>query len=162
MSFAQRTSVPLRRTHSSGSFRRAVRRSPGAHGAFVEDSGVSGPDGTRVLRTDRERFNRCIAHIARGIHFHAFGERLERPTVVVSPNFFVSGADGRIATHALAEATVDVSRTYLQSTPALGENPAVFRYRVRLDGGLFAFCAQFYGHLEVYVASAPGMAADAA
>lgn len=110
----------------NGKLLRAVRRSPGTHGAFVEDSGVSGPDGTRVLRTDRGRFDRCIDHIARGIHFHSFGERLDRPTAVVSPNFFVSGADGRIAAHAHTEETVDVSRKYLQSMPVLGENPAVF------------------------------------
>jgi hypothetical protein len=153
---------PVASSEFFGKLLRAVSRNPRAYGTFVDDTGIPGPTGSRVLRTDRRRFDRCIEHIVHGVFFYTYRERIRFPVAIVSPNFLSAGMGGGIAIHQPTQSTVDVSRVFLQGEPIQGSNPSVFRYRVRREGTLFAFCAQFYEHLEVYAASTPALADDAA
>ncbi|MCZ6622820.1 MAG: hypothetical protein O7B35_01075 [Deltaproteobacteria bacterium] len=131
---------------------RAADRTPHAHRLFFADKGTIAEGKERVLQIDRERFDACIDHLARALFFDAFHRKWSLPISVYSPNFF-SGIDSdQVVPHQLTQDTVEVSRQVLGPEPIRGENPEVFKYRLRYDktDETYNFWAMFYDYFEIY------------
>ena len=82
-----------------------------------------------------------------------------------SPNFYSAIAEDRAVAHLPTQQFVELSEVLLEQEPALGENPEVFRYRLRHDvatTGMFAFAGTFYNFFEVYSVSSQALADAAA
>jgi hypothetical protein len=143
-----------------GKLLRAVKRKPVAHQAFFEKKGTLG-QGQGVLRIDRQRFDRCLDHLVRALAFDAFKIKWTLPIAVISPNFLSATGENSISLHAPTLEAVRISRELLGSEPIRGENPEVFKYRIRYDAAAqsLAFAAIFYDFFEAYAFSSPGLAA---
>lgn len=135
-----------------GKLLRAAARTPHAQRSFFSDQGTIADGKGRVLQVDRQRFDACVDHLAKALFFDAFRRKCSLPISVVSPDFFRGIASDQVVPHRLTLETVDVSRQVLGAEPIRGENPEVFRYRLRYDevGNTFAFAAIFYDCFEVY------------
>jgi hypothetical protein len=144
-----------------GKLLRAVKRKPGAHQAFFEERGTLG-QGQSVLRIDRPRFDRCLDHLVRALAFDAFKIKWTLPIVVVSPNFVSATGENRIGPHVPSLEAVRISREWLGGEPIQGENPEVFKYRLKHDAAAqtLAFAAIFYEFFEVYAFSSSRLAAE--
>jgi hypothetical protein len=116
------------------------------------------------LRLDRRRFNACIDHLVRALFFDLTGLKWLHSVAVASPNFYDSFTAGRVQAHQRSLQTIEVSRAYLAGEPIRGENPEVFRYRIRhnQEGETLAFAGQFYELFEVFAYSSRGLGAVAA
>jgi hypothetical protein len=145
-------------------FLRGVRRNSRSYSSFFSDVGAFALGKKRALRLDRNRFDKCIDHVVRALFFHTFGRRWEWPIVVASPNFFSDITQHQAVPHGPTQRVVEVSRAFLIQEPILGENPAVFRYRLRYDepSGMFACAGLFYDFFEIYSASSPTLAHELA
>lgn len=139
---------------------RAAARAPHAYKSFFSDKGTVAQGRDRVLQLDRLRFDRCIDHLARAVIFDAFKIKWLLPISVVSPNFF-SGIDSdRIVPHQPTGDVVQISRAFLGNEPIRGENPEVFKYRLRYEEATdcYALAAIFYDRFEVYTFSSRALA----
>jgi hypothetical protein len=72
--------------------------------------------------------------------------------------------NGEAAEHEPTQRVVEVPRQYLGSEPVRGENPQIFRYRIRHEeaGPSFALAAQFYEAFEIFAFSSKELHEDAA
>ena len=139
---------------------RATARMPHAYESFFRDKGTVAQGKDRVLQIDRQRFDRCIDHLARAVFFDAFKRKWQLSMSIVSPNFFSGISAGQIVPHKLTGSIVETSRQFLCGEPIRGENPEVFKYRLRYDevGEGYTFAAIFYGCFEVYSYSSRDLA----
>ena len=133
----------------------AASRMPHSHRLFFADKGTVAEGQGRALQIDRKRFDTCIDHLARALFFDAFHRKWSLPISVVSPNFFSGITSGQMLPHQPTQKAVEVSRQVLGAEPIRGENPDVFKYRLRYDEAeeIFAFAAIFYGCFEIYAFS---------
>jgi len=140
-----------------GKMMRAATRKPHAYSRFFKDEGTLAKGTERALRIDRERFDRCIDHIIRAIFYYTYQHRWGLPIIVHSPNFYSALAGDLAVQHSPTDAIVSVSRQFLSQEVVRGENPDVFKYRLRYDEGakMYAFEAIFYDFFKVYSASSP-------
>jgi hypothetical protein len=131
---------------------RAAARMPHSHRLFFRDKGEIAEKSGRVLQIDRNRFDTCIDHLAKALFYDAYKRKWSLPTTVVSPNFFSGIASDQVVSHQPTLDAVELSRKVLGSEPIRGENPDVFKYRLRYDAGeeIYAFAAIFYDCFEVY------------
>lgn len=131
---------------------RAATRMPHAYKSFFADKGTVAKGKGRVLQIDRKRFDSCIDHLVRAIFFDAFKRKWQLPISIVSPNFFSGIASDQIVPHQPTGNIVEISRQFLGAEPIRGENPEVFKYRLRYDevNEGYAFSAIFYDRFEVY------------
>ncbi len=143
-----------------GKFLRGARRNRDAHSEFFKDMGSISSGTKRVLKLDRDRFDKCVEHLARALFFHTFKSKWSLPIAVVSPNFYLEAAQRGPVTHIPSQQTIEVTQKFLASEPLLGENPEVFMYRLRFDqpSGMFALAGRFYEFFEIYCASSKGLA----
>jgi hypothetical protein len=143
-----------------GKLLRAVKRSPLTYGSFFLDKGTIGQGKDRVLQLDRDRFDRCIDHIARALFFDCYKRKWLLPISVTSPNFFGRIQSDSIIPHHLNMNAVDISREFLRDEPIRGENPDVFKYRLRYEEATdsYALGAIFYDHFEVFTFSSKALA----
>jgi len=132
----------------------AVARQRRAYKGFFTDRGPVAGGQRRVLKIDRQRFNECIDRLARAIFFYTFKREWSLPIRIVTPNLFVGSSVlvGIALPHEPTMKAVETLRQYLSGAPVKGENPEVFRYRIRYDENeeAYAFAAQFYGCFEVF------------
>jgi len=143
-----------------GKFLRGAERNRDAHQKFFKDAGLTSSNTKRALKLDRDRFDKCVEHIAKAIFFHTFKSKWSLPIAVVSPNFYSEVTqDGPVA-HLPSRQTIQVTQQFLATEPLLGDNPEVFMYRLRFDevSGMFAFAGRFYEFFEIYCASSKGIA----
>ena len=135
-----------------GKLLRATSRRPHVYKSFFTDQGTVAKGKEQVLKIDRKRFDRCIDHLARAVFFDAFHSKWQLPISIVSPNFFSRTRFDQIVPHEPTMKVVEVSRQWLGCEPNRGENPEVFRYRIRHDeaGEGYAFAAIFYDSFEVF------------
>lgn len=137
-----------------GKFLRGVSRNRNNYSNFFTDinNGVSG--GNRVLQIDRVRFDKCIDHIARAIFFKCYGSKWQLPMTVASPSFLTTDKNEPIFNFSSHRA-IEFTRQFLGQSPLHGDNPEIFKYRLRYEtsSGLFAFAACFYDFFEIYSAS---------
>jgi hypothetical protein len=77
----------------------AVTRKPHAYKSFFKDQGTVVQGKGRVLKIDRQRFDRCIDHLARAIFFDSFKRKWELPISITSPNFFTGINSDNIIPH---------------------------------------------------------------
>jgi hypothetical protein len=135
-----------------GKMIRSVRRAPSKYSKLFTDQGTLASGALHAMRIDRPRFDQCIGHLARAIFFNHHQAKWPHPVMAVSPNFYSSIENDQAVAHQPSVETVRVSQMYLQSESIRGENPQVFKYRIRYDAKeeSFAFCAQFYEFFEVY------------
>ena len=72
--------------------------------------------------------------------------------MIVSPNFYSAISNDEAVPHKTTQEIVEVSRSFLVQEPVLGDNPEVFKYRVRYDENecSYAFAGIFYDFFEVY------------
>lgn len=142
-----------------GKFIRGVRRTPHAYRSFFEDHGTVARQTQHAMRVDRARFDACIDHLARALFFHTYGAKWSLPTVIVSPNFYSGVSADSVVPDPDTEQAVAVTRHVLGSQAVLGDNPDVFKYRLRHDAseGAYAFAAIFYDVFEVFSYSSSGL-----
>ncbi len=131
---------------------RAAARTPHAHRSFFGDKGTIAEGKGRALQIDRKRFDACIDHLARALFFDAYHSKWSLPIAVVSPNFFSGIAADQVVPHQMTLDTVEVSRRVLGPEPIRGENPEVFKYRLRYDEAdeTYALEVIFYDCFEAY------------
>lgn len=143
-----------------GKFLRGAERNRDAHSEFFEDMGTISSDTKRVLKIDRDRFDKCVEHLARALFFHTFKSKWSLPIAVVSPNFHLEVTQQGPVAHLPSQETIEVTRQFLAAEPLLGENPEVFMYRLRFDqsSGMFALAGRFYEFFEIYCASSKSLA----
>ena len=136
----------------SGKMLRGAARMPHAHRLFFRDKGPIANESGRVLQIDRNRFDACIDHLAKALFYDTYKRKWTLPTTVVSANFFTGIALDHVVPHQPTLDAVEMSRKVLGSEPIRGENPDVFKYRLRYDAGeeIYAFAAIFYECFEVY------------
>ena len=81
---------------------------------------------------------------------------VERKPHVYSSFFSVIENDN-VVPHQPIHDAVDVTREFLKSEIIKGQNPEVFKYRLRYDDAtrIYAFAAIFYDFFEVYSISSP-------
>lgn len=129
----------------------AAARVPHTYKSFFADKGTVAQGKGRALQIDRKRFNSCIDHFARAIFFDAYKRKWQLPISIISPNFF-SGIDSdQMVPHKPTVKAVETSRQFLGGEPIKGENPEVFKYRIRYDEiEGYAFAAIFYDCFEVF------------
>ncbi|MCH7858332.1 MAG: hypothetical protein IID14_01380 [Candidatus Marinimicrobia bacterium] len=127
-------------------------RKPHVYRSFLKRGGAIDQGKRHTYQFDRDRFDACIDHLARAMFFNAFRRRWELPILVVSPNFFGGIANDQLIPHRTTQETVQVSRRFLDPMPIKGENPDVFKYRIRYDEAneAYAFAAIFYDSFEIY------------
>ncbi len=130
----------------------AAARRPEAYGGFFEDKGTIASGTQRVARIDRPRFDRCIDHLARALFFDAYKRKWHLPMVSTSPNFYRGILDDNVTPHEPSAQAVEASKLILAAEPIRGENPEVFKYRLRFDeqAESFAFAGQFFDLFEIY------------
>lgn len=160
-----RAVILLQAAHSSEAARhqflakllRAAARTPHAHRAFFTDRGRLAAGSRHAAQIDRARFDACVDHLARALFFDAFGQKWTLPIAVASPNFYGGIALDQVVQHAPTLAAVNASRRALLTTPIRGENPQVFKYRVKHDETVqsLSFAAIFYDLFEVYCYGSP-------
>jgi len=157
--FSAVSSSEVARHQFLGKLLRGAARNPHAYANFFTDAGTLAESSQHALRFERNRFDACIDHLVRAIFFHTFGTKWELPITVVSPNFHSAVSDDCAIPHQPTQKTVAVSKRFLEGEQIRGENPDVFKYRVRYDAdtGLFAFAACFYGFFEIYSASSQAL-----
>jgi hypothetical protein len=141
-----------------GKLLRAANRKPKAHQAFFDDKGAVSAGTKHVLRIDRERFDRCVDHIARAL-FDAYKRAWTLPIAITSPNLFGAIEADAVVPHRPTVIAIQVSRQLLGPEPVRGENPDVFKYRLRYDEGTgsYALAAIFYDVFEIYTFSSPSL-----
>lgn len=141
----------------------ASARRPGAHGAFFEDKGTIASGTQRVVRIDRPRFDKCLDHLTRALFFDAFRRKWLLPIVLASPNLYSGVQDDNVSIHGPSMQAVGASKAFLAAEPIRGENPEVFKYRLRFDetAESFAFAGQFYDLFEIYSYSSRAMLTQA-
>ncbi len=139
---------------------RASNRKPYAYKSFFLNQGTIEEGKGRVLRIDRNRFETCVDHLARALFFNEFLCKCSQPISVVSPKLFSKVVSDQIIPHHLTRKIVDASRQFLDLEPIRGENPDIFKYRLRYseEDDSFAFAAIFYGCFEVYSFSSSHLA----
>jgi hypothetical protein len=154
------TSNEIAKHQFLGKFLRGAERNRDAYSEFFKDMGLISSDTKRVLKLDRDRFDKCIDHLARALFFHTFKSKWSLPIAVVSPNFYSEVRQQGPVTHLPSQQAVDVTQQFLASEPLLGENPEVFMYRIRFDqrSGMFAFAGRFYEFFEIYCVSSESLA----
>jgi len=132
-----------------------VSRSPTIYKSFLRDMGNSESLGGRIQQIDRERFDRCIDHITRGVAYHETREKYLPELLVFSPNFYNQGAGGDVELDELTTGAVSILKDFLGPMPVKGENPEVFEFRFRSEPSeeLVAFAARFYEAFEVFAVS---------
>jgi len=130
----------------------ASARMPHVYKSFFSDKGTVVRGKNRVLKIDRKRFDSCIDHLARAIFFDIFKRKWQLPISIVSPNFFSRIDSDQIVSHQPTGSIVKITRQFLGGEPVRGENPEVFKYRLRYDAVNegYAFAAIFYDLFEVY------------
>jgi len=130
----------------------AVARRPNAYKSFFADKGTVADGKDRALQINRKRFNSCIDHLARAIFFNTFNCKWQLPISIVSPNLFSGIHSDQMVPHQPTEIAVETSRQFLIGEPTRGENPEVFKYRVRYNkkDERYAFAAIFYDCFEVF------------
>jgi hypothetical protein len=138
-----------------GKFLRAVRRMPHVYRSFFRDRGTASKRTQHAMSIDRARFDLCADHLARAIFFHTFGRKWSFPVLVQSPNFYADIVSDAAVPDQTTMRAIELSRQFLGSEPVYGENPEVFRYRLRFDeaGEIYAFAAIFYEIFEVFTYS---------
>jgi hypothetical protein len=143
---------------------RAARRRPHAYRSFFRKQGTLAGMDQPVVRLSRPRFNSCVDHLVRALCFHATGAKWQHRIMVASPSFFGGFESGQVIPHQPSLDAIDLSRAYLAQEPIGGENPEIFKYRLRCDmeAQTLAFAGQFYEIFEVFAYSSrnPGGAAD--
>jgi hypothetical protein len=72
--------------------------------------------------------------------------------MVVSPNFYSTISNDKAIPHEPTKKIVEISRAFLAQEPVRGNNPDVFKYRIRYGEKecLYAFAGIFYDFFEVY------------
>ena len=102
---------------------------------------------------DVERLNRCIDHIARGLHFHHFKLSFHGSVHVHLGFLKHDQPNPQTFSRFLKQKT----KVELQGKPCNGDNPEVFFYQVtdKDQCGLFLFRLCFYGGLNIYAAMWP-------
>lgn len=135
-----------------GKMLRGAARSPHKYSHFITEKGTIKNGAYRALRIDRARFDSCIDHLARALFFHAYNKKWGYPIMMVSPNFYSAILNDEAVPHEPTKEIVEVSRTFLAQEPIRGDNPEVFKYRVRYDEDecSYAFAGIFYDFFEVY------------
>lgn len=135
-----------------GKFLRGVRRTPHVYRSFFDDHGTVANRTQRAMRVDRARFDVCVDHLARALFFHTFGEKWSFPIIVTSPNFYSGVAGDSVVPDSDTEQAVAGTREALGSQAVLGDNPDVFKYRLRHEASeeAYAFAAIFYDVFEVF------------
>lgn len=130
----------------------AAARAPHAYKSFFADKGTVAQGNGRALQIDRKRFNRCIDNLERAIFFNVYKHKWILPISIVSPNFNSGIYSDQILAHQPTVKAVEISRRFLGNETIRGENPDVFRYRIRYDEAdeCYAFAAIFYDCFEVY------------
>jgi hypothetical protein len=135
-----------------GKFIRAVRRTPHAYRSFFEDHGTVAMRTQHAMRIDRARFDHCVGHLARALFFHTFGTKWLFPITSASPNFFSGVSGDSVVPDSRTVEAVTATRQVLGAEPVLGDNPDVFKYRLRYDANedAYIFAAVFYDVFEVF------------
>ena len=136
-----------------GKMRRGAARSPNKYSNFITEKGTIKNGAFRALKiNNRERFDSCIEHLARALFFHVYKKKWRYPVMMVSPNFYSAISNDEAVPHKPTQEIVEVSRSFLVQEPVLGDNPEVFKYRVRYDENecSYAFAGIFYDFFEVY------------
>ena len=138
-----------------GKLLRGAARAPHTYSNFFTNQGAVAEGALRALQINRERFDGCIDHLARALFFYVYNLKWKHPIIVTSPNFYSAIADDKAVPHQPTQDAVNVTREYLAQEPIRGENPYVFKYRLRYDATeeSFAFAAIFYDFFEVYTYS---------
>ncbi|MEJ1378159.1 MAG: hypothetical protein RPU32_09350 [Candidatus Sedimenticola sp. (ex Thyasira tokunagai)] len=138
-----------------GKLLRATKRSPLKYSNYIDEKGTIESGRLRVLKIDRDRFDNCIEHLVRALFFHDFGTKWRYPIMVASPNFHSETSDEKAAPHKPTAELVKIMREFLGQGPVLGDNPSVFKYRLRHDeeSCSYAFAGIFYDFFEVYTFS---------
>lgn len=143
---------------------KAARRRPHAYRSFFEEQGTISGTNLPVVRLSRTRFDHCVDHLVRALCFHATGAKWHHPIIVASPRFFGDFESGQVIPHQTSLDAIAVSREFLAQVPLVGENPEIFRYRLRYEheAQILAFACQFYDLFEVFAYSSRGGGAVAA
>ena len=138
-----------------GKMMRAVSRKPHVYSNFFEDEGTFANGEAHAMRIDRERFDACVDHFVRAIFFYTYQQKWELPTFVISPNIYSAIKEDYAVPHPPTTNAVDVTREFLEQEEIRGENPEVFKYRIRYDeaANMYGFAAIFYDFFEIYSAS---------
>ncbi|MGE3703408.1 MAG: hypothetical protein AB7G08_32440 [Hyphomicrobiaceae bacterium] len=143
-----------------GKFLRGVRRNSRAYSSFFTKKSSFAKGTKSAVQLDRDRFDKCVDHLARALFFHTFGSKWNLPIVVASPNFYSEITEQGPIPHVHSSNAIAATQDFLASEPILGENPKVFMYRIRYDlpSETYAFAGRFYEFFEVYGASSKSIA----
>ena len=148
-------SSEIARNQFLGKFLRGVQRNSQAYSEFFKDRGTLSSGKQRALQLDRDRFDKCIDHLARALFFHTFQAKWDLPIVMASPNFYSEVTQQGPVPHLPSQQAIEATKPFLISEPVLGENSKVFMYRLRYDQSskTFAFAGCFYDFFEIYCMS---------
>ncbi|MEJ1402562.1 MAG: hypothetical protein RPU61_03465 [Candidatus Sedimenticola sp. (ex Thyasira tokunagai)] len=138
-----------------GKLLRATKRSPLKYSNYIEEKGIIESERKRVMEIDRDRFDSCIEHMVRAMFFHAYGTKWRYPILVASPNLH-NEDPGKDAVYGKKTADlVKIMHMIIGQEQFLGDNPSVFKYRLRhdVDSCSYAFEGIFYDFFEVYTFS---------
>ena len=114
----------------------AIKRRPWLLSTFfknlrpIQVSGIQ----TGVFHVDKERFDKSLDHMSRGIYYHHFKESIELPSATLSFSLLAdSTSKAAIETNKVLLQWREYSTNGLAQYPIFGENPTVYYYQVFKD-----------------------------
>ncbi len=130
----------------------AVTRSQNTYGNFFEKKGTLNKGSNQALKIDRNRFDNCIDHLARAVFYYNYNNKWKLPLLVFSPNFISAIENDNAVPHKKSEKIMSVANIYLKDELFHGENPEVFKYRIKYNEieEIYIFNAIFYDSFHIY------------
>ncbi len=145
--------------HFSKKITRALTRKPAILFSLYEKSNPVTVDNltTVSIDIDRERFNRSIEHICRGLYFHEFKKTFSAPIGVHTPLLL---SINEPESDAVNELVTKLSKKIIHELSAFekrGDNSEIFWYKMLYDQPKNRLLVQlaFYGGFDVFAISDP-------
>lgn len=139
---------------------RALKKRPSLH-AFFRDRMPALVDGQETIAfvVDKQRLELSLAQIARGLHFHHFGDKWTEDMLVFCHALIpVHRGSSQVSNQLLQahENFVEKSSRLFDGVFTDGDNPEIFNYQIRreINPESYAIRMLFYEGVEVIVASA--------
>jgi hypothetical protein len=85
------------------------------------------------FKADRERLDKSLDWIARGLYYHQFADVWNEKIKVVIPSLFAVGSNDSKDINLREAHVAAITSRYLKDEPMNGENPEIFHYQLRRE-----------------------------
>lgn len=108
-----------------------------------------------AFKIDRERIERELGNIARGLYYYEFQAKWTKRIVVHSPAMLALEGSNADFVNQVTQDMSTLTAFHFDGHPARGDNPEIFWYQIHIEGQTLVARMCFYQGLEVIVISNP-------